>query len=139
MRIMTWNIQWGRGMDGRVDLGRIAEIVRANDPDIICFQEVASGFGDLAGNDDADQFAALARLFPRHEAHAGIALDVRSSSGTRKTFGNLLLSRLPVASVRRHALPWSTVDGRECMPRGLIEAVIETPGGPLRVMTTHLE
>ena len=29
MRIMTWNIQWGRGMDGRVDLGRIAEIVRA--------------------------------------------------------------------------------------------------------------
>ena len=42
MEIITWNVQSGLGVDGRVDLGRIAAAVRElGDPDIICFQEVA--------------------------------------------------------------------------------------------------
>lgn len=140
MRLLTWNIQWGLGVDGMVDLGRIArEIVRLGDPDIVCLQEVTAGFGDLRGNDGADQFAALARVFPGHEAVVAPALDRPGRDGTRRLFGNLLLSRYPVGAIERHPLPWTTVPERECMPRGLVAATVATPSGPLRIMTTHLE
>ena len=31
MRLLTWNIQWGRGLDGRVDLPRIVDAIRKQD------------------------------------------------------------------------------------------------------------
>ncbi len=47
MQILSWNIQFGKGVDGAVDLGRIArrslEFGRVAPPDVICFQEVAVG------------------------------------------------------------------------------------------------
>ncbi|HQV09649.1 MAG TPA: endonuclease, partial [Thauera sp.] len=50
MRLLTWNIQWGRGADGRVDLARtVAAIRAAGDFDVICLQEVACNFPGLAG------------------------------------------------------------------------------------------
>ena len=58
--ILSWNIQFGLGMDGRVDLPRIAAACRAmGDADVLCFQEVSDGFGALA---------------PRHpESHLALA------------------------------------------------------------------
>jgi endonuclease/exonuclease/phosphatase family metal-dependent hydrolase len=50
----------------------------------------------------------------------------------------MILSRLPVAQVLRYTLPWEAASTRN-MPRLLLEAVVEGPSGPLRVMTTHLE
>jgi len=48
MKLITWNIQWGLGMDGRLDLARIvAEARRLADFDVLCLQEVADGFDDL--------------------------------------------------------------------------------------------
>jgi endonuclease/exonuclease/phosphatase family metal-dependent hydrolase len=139
MKLITWNIQWGRGVDGRVDLGRIARRVRAlGDFDVICMQEVADNYPDLAGNDDADQFAALAALFPGYTAIDGIAVDV-AGAARRKRFGNLILSRLPVHSARRHALPWPLDPQKNSMPRVAVEIVVAAPSGPLRVTTTHLE
>ncbi|APV49359.1 hypothetical protein BWI17_06505 [Betaproteobacteria bacterium GR16-43] len=139
MLIITWNIQWGRGVDGRVDLKRLAARVNALGRfDVMCFQEVADNYPDLAGNDDADQFAALARLFPGTTAIEGISVDVAGPS-RRKRFGNLILSRLPVHSARRHALPWPAEPERDSMPRMAIEVVVQAPFGPLRVTTTHLE
>ena len=38
MRFVTYNIQYSKGRDGRFDLGRIADAVRA--ADVICLQEV---------------------------------------------------------------------------------------------------
>ena len=63
MKLITWNIQWGRGIDGRIDLERIVRHARAMaDFDVICMQEVADNFPGLEGNDDRDQFAELAKL-----------------------------------------------------------------------------
>src|ERR1700730_4562857 len=45
MRLVNWNIQWGRGVDGRVDLARIVREARALcDFDVLCLQEVTRGF-----------------------------------------------------------------------------------------------
>src|SRR5690606_5966397 len=141
MKLVTWNIQWCRGCDGRVDPGRIVDHARAlADFDVLCLQEVAANFDTLAGSAGEDQFLELARLLPGFEPVPGVAVDVPDGKGGRRRFGNLVLSRLPVLRVLRHQLPWPPAKARkEGMPRMLIEVVIRAPFGPVRVMTTHLE
>jgi endonuclease/exonuclease/phosphatase family metal-dependent hydrolase len=140
MQLLSWNIQWCRGVDGRVDAQRIARTIRElADADVICLQEVARGFDTLAGSDGEDQFAMLAAAFDGYTAIEGIAVDVPDALGDRRQFGNLLLSRLPVRQVGRHLLPWPADADHADMPRVAIEAVIEAPVvGDLRVTTTHL-
>ncbi|MET3892222.1 endonuclease/exonuclease/phosphatase family metal-dependent hydrolase [Bosea sp. OAE506] len=139
MRLITWNIQWARGTDDRVDPRRIIEHARAMaDFDVLCLQEVAANFPDLDGNDDTDQFALFAQMLPGFTAIEGIGVDVDDGQGGRKRFGNLILSRYRVAQALRHLLPWEAAETRN-MPRVLVEAVAQTPLGPVRLMTTHLE
>ncbi|QFU17174.1 endonuclease/exonuclease/phosphatase family protein [Microvirga thermotolerans] len=139
LRIITWNIQWGLGIDGRVDLARqIAEARNIADFDVLCLQEVSDNFGNLKGNDGGNQFAALAALLPGFTAVEGVALDIPDGAGGRRRFGNMILSRRPVSQVLRYTLPWEAAPTRN-MPRLLLEATVETGSGPLRVMTTHLE
>ncbi|HVL35195.1 MAG TPA: endonuclease/exonuclease/phosphatase family protein [Burkholderiales bacterium] len=139
MRLLSWNVQWCRGLDGVVDPGRIAtEARRLADPDIICLQEVAAGFAELPGSAGEDQPAALARALPGYQPFAAWGVDVAAPGGGRMRFGNLLLSRLPVRQVRRHSLPWPGAEV-PTMPRVALEAVVEAPFGPVRVLTTHLE
>ncbi|HJV52108.1 MAG TPA: endonuclease/exonuclease/phosphatase family protein [Noviherbaspirillum sp.] len=140
MKLITWNIQWGRGADGRVDLGRIVEEAhRFADCDVLCLQEVSSGFPDLPGADGSDQFATLARLLPGHRAICAPGLDLPQASGARRIFGNMLLSRYPVLQVLRHLLPQPVEPGKMSMQRVALEATLDTPLGVLRVTTTHLE
>jgi len=140
MKLLSWNIQWCRGVDGRVDPERIAREARAMaDPDVICLQEVARGFDTLAGSQGEDQFALLAAAFPGYTAIEGIAVDVAGERGARRQFGNLLLSRLPLRQAWRHLLPWPADAAHADMQRMAIEAVIEAPDvGGFRVTTTHL-
>lgn len=140
MKLLSWNIQWGCGMDGRVDLARIAADIDAlGNFDVICLQEVAVNFPGLAGSRGENQVAELAALFPGYTPLYGAATDVPDGRGGRSRFGNLILSRLPVGQVWRHLLPWLAESGAPSMQRTLVEAVVESDVGPLRVMTTHLE
>ena len=139
MKLITWNIQWARGVDENVDPRRIIQHARQMaDFDVLCLQEVAANFLDLDGNDRTDQFALFSELLPGFTAIEAIGVDVPDGAGGRKRFGNLILSRLPVAQALRHVLPWEAAPTRN-MPRVLVEAMVETPFGPIRVMTTHLE
>lgn len=139
MRLVSWNLQWCRGMDGAVDPSRIARVAREiADPDVCCFQEVAQHYATLPGSAGEDQVAALAEAFPGYSAHFGWAVDVAGGDGRRR-FGNLVLSRLPVGRVLRHSLPWPADGGVPSMPRAALEAVVRASWGWLRVTTTHLE
>jgi endonuclease/exonuclease/phosphatase family metal-dependent hydrolase len=140
MQLLCWNVQWCRGVDGRVDPQRIARVIRElADADVICLQEVARGFDTLAASDGEDQFAMLAEAFDGYAAIEGIAVDVPDELGDRRQFGNLLLSRLPVRQAWRHSLPWPADAEHADMPRVAVEAVIEAPDvGDLRVTNTHL-
>lgn len=140
MKLLSWNIQWGRGMDGRVDLARILKTIRQQgDVDVICLQEVAVNFPGLPGSRGEDQVAELSAGLPGYMPIYGAATDVPDGRGGRSQFGNVILSRLPVGQVWRHMLPWPAETGRPSMQRVLVEAVIDADIGPLRVMTTHLE
>ncbi len=139
--LLSWNIQCGRGVDGRVDLDRIARVIReTGDADLVCLQEVARCMPELDGGAGADQPARLAARFPGFEAVYGAALDLlRDEGGRRCQFGNLILCRLPVLQIFRHLLPQPADPGVLHMPRQATELVVAAPSGPLRVITTHLE
>lgn len=140
MRLITWNIQWCRGVDGRVDPKRIVEHARAlADFDVLCLQEVAANYPALAGSSGENQFELLAGLLPGYTAIPGAAVDTPAPGGGRRAFGNMILSRLPVLQVLRIQLPWPADPDNNGMARLLLEACIETPAGPIRVMTSHLE
>ena len=151
--LITWNIQWGRGCDGVVDLKRIVDTARGlADFDVLCLQEVAASWPGLPGGRGEDQPALLARLLPGYTPIFGIATDVSGIDAPmagapaashdvaqRRLFGNMILSRLPVVQAFRHLMPWPVDPATPSMQRVLVEAVIEAPFGALRVMTTHLE
>lgn len=160
LRVLSWNIQWGRGADGRVDLARTIAAIRAcGELDLICLQEVASRLAGLPGGKGSiegqgtegqgtegfdaeeaeDGLAILSAAFPEFAAIWGPALDLPRVDGARAGFGNLLLSRLPVGQVWRHLLPAPADPLVAGMQRACIEAVVDTVSGPLRVLTTHLE
>lgn len=144
MRVLTWNVQWCRGVDGRVDPARIAtEIRRLGDPDVVCLQEVASNYPELRGSEGEDQPHALADALPGYEVCLVSGVDVpaagKNARGRRSRFGNLLLSRLPVGRILRHSLPWPPAPGVPSMPRVAVEVVVDAPFGPVRVLSTHLE
>ena len=141
MKLVTYNIQYSLGKDGRFDLTRISEAVR--DADVIALQEVDR---HIQRTDDVDQPARLAELLPEHYWIYGPPIDLngseRSANGQivyrRRQYGNMLLSRWPILSSRLHLLPkfrsYTQVNGQ----RGALEGVIATPSGHLRVYSIHL-
>jgi endonuclease/exonuclease/phosphatase family metal-dependent hydrolase len=138
MRLVCWNVQWCRGLDGAVDPARIAAELRRFDPDVVCLQEVAANFPDLPGSGGEDQPHVLMHALPEYEGCLVSGVDLPAKNGRRSRFGNVILSRLKVGRVLRHSLPWPAGDSPS-MPRTAVEAVLEAPSGPLRVITTHLE
>jgi endonuclease/exonuclease/phosphatase family metal-dependent hydrolase len=137
MRVVSYNIQYGTGKDGQVDLERIAGDI--GDADIIALQEVERYFS-TTGN--IDQPAGLAALFPTHFWVYGAGVDLHAGTdedkSRRRQFGNMLLSRWPVLSSRNHLLPKTGYVDYLALQRSALEAVIETPLGGLRVYSVHL-
>jgi endonuclease/exonuclease/phosphatase family metal-dependent hydrolase len=140
MKLLSWNIQWGRGMDGVVDFNRILNTIRTLDVfDVICLQEVAVNFPGLPGSQGEDQFALLSQGLSEYTGIYGIATDLPNEKGGRSYFGNAIFSRLPVGQVWRHLLPWMAEQTTLSMQRVLIEAVVQSKIGSVRILTTHLE
>lgn len=144
MKLLQWNIQWCRGLDGVVDPARIARrALGYGAPEVLCFQEVAINFPALAGSKGEDQMAMLSAALPGYTPVFAPAVDVPAEGGGRRQFGNAIFSRLPVRQVYRHSLPWPADDEVPNMPRVALEAVIgtplEAPFDLVRVTTTHLE
>lgn len=142
MKFVSYNIQFGIGLDGKFDLERIAASLAG--ADVIALQEVTRGFDR---NDFADVVEGMARLFPDYfwvfGAPCDIFLDAAIKDGRRIErrfqFGNMILSRWPILSTRTLLLPRSRTYGKLNLQRGATEAVIDVPGGPLRVYSVHLD
>lgn len=131
LRVMTFNIHAGIGLDGRYDLERVASVVRDARPDVAGLQEVDRGYGARSGFDD--QPARLAELTGMLSCYGpAIVLGPCRPGGDRREYGNLVLSRLPVRSARSTALP-STLEGR-----GVLEAVLDLGGTGLTFFDVHL-
>lgn len=126
--VMTYNIRHGRGLDGKVDLGRVAAVIAETGPDVVTLQEVDAG---RARSRKADQAGELARRLGM-EPHFTACI----STGDEH-YGIATLSRIPTARTARVALP---VHGgrRYSEPRCALAIRIDGPGGSLEVVNTHL-
>ena len=140
MKLITWNTQWCCGLDDQVSPERIVAEARAMaDFDVLCLQEIASGFAAMPGQ-PGNQPARLQALLPEFQVFFGAAVDEFDARGQRQRFGNLIATRLPVASVQHHPLPWPADLGVRSMPRMCTVVTVQDPSlGGVRVMTTHLE
>ncbi|WP_435018190.1 endonuclease/exonuclease/phosphatase family protein [Tundrisphaera sp. TA3] len=126
MRLLSYNIHKGiGGRDRRYRLERIVRVIRDENPDLICLQEVDRGVRRSRFDDQprllAEAFEAAGDLFQ---------LNVRLKAGG---YGNLLLSRWPLRAHHEVSLRL----GRR-KPRGAQMAVVETPEGPLHLVHWHL-
>ena len=137
--LVSWNIQYGKGVDGRIDLGRIAETVHKDElPDVLCLQEISRNYPST--DDGADQVKELEDLFPGYEPFFGAVHDRSGGKDkTRKQFGNLILTRISPVQVLHHLLPSPADPNVRFMSRQVAELVIPTNTIDLRLMTTHLE
>jgi endonuclease/exonuclease/phosphatase family metal-dependent hydrolase len=139
MRLVSWNIHWGCGKDGRIRIHAIIDVLRKLNPDVICLQEVASNHPELEGSASANQFKQLAGAFGGYHTIEHAPSEIYKNNLPR-LFGNILLSKFRITQAHRHVLPWPADPEHPAgMPRGLIEVVLDTPGGKVRVLTTHLE
>jgi endonuclease/exonuclease/phosphatase family metal-dependent hydrolase len=144
-RLATWNTQWCCGLDGDVSVERIAAHLRSlGDLDVCCLQELAVNYPALQGAPAHDQPALLRGLLPAGwQLFFGAAVDEFDANGRPQRFGNAIATRLPVAQVHSHALPWPADGGVRSMPRGALEVTLRSTiaGSPrwLRVVSTHLE
>ena len=135
MRVVSYNIQWGKGRDGQVDLGRVARTVAQ--ADVIGLQEVERHWREMP---DADEVARLAALLPGYHPAFCTAVDFHNPAdpALRRQYGLMVLSRWPSLSVRSFPLPRATVIGQVSDPSILMECVIGHPVLPFRLYLTHL-
>lgn len=123
--VLSYNIHHGEGTDGRLDLDRIAQVIRASGADLVALQEVDQKAARSGG---IDQAAALARLTGMHHVF-GAAMDFQGGA-----YGQAILSRWPIQNLDLLQLPQRA--GRE--PRIVLRASIRAPI-PLLFATTHLD
>lgn len=142
MKLVTYNIQYGIGCDKKFDLARIAASLEG--ADIIALQEVTRNFPRNAG---ADLVAGIAELMPDLFHVFGPAMDVDFGlldengrpANKRLQFGNMVLSRWPIAASRNLLLPRTRRFNRGNLQRSALEALVLAPSGPLRVYSVHLD
>ena len=141
LRVMTYNMHTGIGTDGRADLGRIAEVIRDADVDVVGLQEVDVHWSDRSAY--ADQVAELARMTGMSAYFAPIYdLDPEPGRQERRRYGVAVLSDHPILSVTNHEITrWSTVDpdGDPEPAPGFAEVVVSVGGKPVHVYNTHLD
>ena len=127
-RILTYNVHRCVGMDGELDVARIAKVLALMRPDIVALQEL-----DVfrARTDMVDQAHAIAELLGM-SFHFHPAFRVEEEA-----YGDAILTACPLRVMRAGPLPGSNaVKGLE--PRGALWVKIDLGGVELDVVNTHL-
>src|ERR1044072_7375031 len=127
LNVMSYNIHVGIGMDKKLDLARIAEVIKGSRADIIGLQEVDRGV-ERTGR--VDEIRELARLTGMDYAFAH-NLDYQGGQ-----YGVAVLSRFPILAIDHMRF----ANRRERERRGFIRVEVAVGGGrcPFVSPTLHL-
>lgn len=96
LRVVSYNIRHGAGMDGRVDLARTAATLRALAPDLVALQEVDERVKRSGGVDQAQELGSALGMQARFTSF----MDYQGGR-----YGLAILSRLPIRATRTIPLP----------------------------------
>jgi len=140
MEIVSYNIQFGRGLDRNIDLERICRSTKG--AEIICLQEVEVGWQRSGG---ADQPKLISEILPEYYTVYGSSFDVDNSvknedgtvSNQRRQHGVMILSAWPILSSRTFNLVKTHYTDKFNMQMSFVEAVIKTENKAIRVYNYH--
>ncbi len=145
-KLATYNIQYGFGQDGRYDLSRA--IAQLQDQDIICLQEVTTNWGVCNRDNQPEVLAKALNMYaaytPAFEVDDSHRNENDMITNARRGFGNMVLSRWPIAYSRPHSLPKPPTEvparfyPNVSFPRTALETAIVIDNTPLRVISLHL-
>jgi endonuclease/exonuclease/phosphatase family metal-dependent hydrolase len=99
IRILSYNILHGEGLDGKIDLGRAARVILQLDPDVACLQEIDKG---TRRTGRVDQMLELGQLTHMHHVF-GKFMDYAGGG-----YGMGVLSKRPIQEAINHPLPPGT-------------------------------
>ena len=125
LRVMTYNIHHGEGLDERVDIERIARVITAAKADIVALQEVDRR---MNRSHRIDFMETLSNLTGMGYAFGG---TVASQGGH---YGNGVLTQFPVLEEKN--LHYRMIYTRE--QRGLLQLLLDVEGREVVLMNTHL-
>lgn len=126
IRVMTYNIHVGIGMDKKLDLRRIADVINKEKPDVVGLQEVDRGVQRTQRIDEIVELSKLTRM------EYAFAFNLPYQGGQ---YGVAILSRFPIRATE-HRLYKNL---REAERRGFIRAEIKIDGRVVHFVTTHLD
>ena len=128
VRLLTYNVHRCVGVDGKLDVARVAEVIAAQSPDIVALQEVDVGRARTGGVDQAERLAH--RLGMAFHFHASVKVE-------SELYGDALLTVRPERLVRTGRLPGDPRFPR-LEPRGALWVAVDIDGVELQVINTHL-
>ena len=127
-RILTYNVHRCVGVDRRLDVGRVAAVIAALEPDIVALQELDVGRARTGGVDQAHEIALRLDMV----CHFNAALRVEEEQ-----YGDAILTSYPERLVKAGPLPGlPRVRGLE--PRGALWVTVTIDGREVQVINTHL-
>ncbi len=121
--VLTYNVHSCIGMDRRLDVRRIADVIAESRADIVLLQELDVGRARTGGTDQAAEIAAHLSMDPHF--HPALHLD-------EEKYGDAILTALPSRHIRSAALP-SIGE-----PRGAIWVEVTVGERTVQVVNTHL-
>jgi len=133
---MTYNIRSGNG-----NLDSTAAAIRAQSPDIVALQEVDVHWADRSAF--ADEVTELAAKLGMQARFAPIyQLPGTTPGAPPREFGVALLSRYPIVRFRNDTIARLSTQVQNAVPApapGLLDAMLDVNGHPVRVFNTHLD
>jgi endonuclease/exonuclease/phosphatase family metal-dependent hydrolase len=133
LTVMTYNIHHGAGVDGVLDLERIAGLIEQSGADVVGLQEVDRHWSERSNW--VDQPAWFANRLGMHYAYAAnLDLPPLNAGEPRRQYGTAILSKYPIQEFKNTFLPRYPTGEQ----RGLAVATIIVNGAELRFANTHL-
>src|SRR5690625_497473 len=120
VKIMSYNIRHGVGVDGFLRLERIADVIEMEKADVIGIQEADKHYGNRS--EFKDQMYELALMLDFHYCYGPnlISKPFKNTNKMRK-YGNGILSRFPITDYENTPLPSFNKE-----QRGVLKATIKT-------------
>lgn len=125
IKVASYNMRKGVGLDRRRDPGRVLSVLGELDADIVALQEADRRFGTRAS-------AIPPHMLEEHSDYVPVALDGRPLS--LGWHGNALLVRRGTEIEESHSLHLPTLE-----PRGAVAATVRVGDTRLRVVGMHLD
>jgi endonuclease/exonuclease/phosphatase family metal-dependent hydrolase len=142
MRILSWNVQYGKSSDGNADFSRTLQHIKSlGDFDVICLQELARYMPDYCRPDQLDHLLMTQQLFNEHQVVWGSGFSWPAQDGDgdhRQEFGNISLVKSGLLDFRVHPLPRPATPGKHQMQRLAVETLVDSTMGPISILNTHL-